>query len=188
MTLKLGPSGVVPKADKDDPVRLHIGGRQVKPGWKILDIRPGPHVDFVGRCTDLSRFADGSVASVYSAHVFEHLGFRSELPQALAEVRRVLARGGQFCISVPDLDRLCRLFIRPDLPLDLRIRVVKMIFGQQAHEFDFHKFGFSFETLTFHLAQAGFTKVTQVREFDLFEDSSRLAVEGTPISVNIIAE
>jgi len=44
------------------------------------------------------------------------------------------------------------------------------------------------ETLTFNLAQSGFTKVTQVREFDLFEDSSRLAVEGTPISVNIIAE
>ncbi|MEX0808201.1 MAG: methyltransferase domain-containing protein [Dongiaceae bacterium] len=184
----LSKAGGRSRSGDSEPLRLHIGGRQVKDGWKILDVRPGPHVDFVGRCTDLSQFADGSVAGVYSAHVFEHLGFRSELPQALAEVRRVLSPGARFYISVPDLDRLCRLFIRPDLPLDLRIRVVKMIFGQQAHEFDFHKFGFSFETLTFHLAQAGFAKVTRVREFDLFDDSSRLAVEGTPISVNIIAE
>ena len=40
------------------PVRLHIGGQVAHPDWKILDVRPGPNVDYVGHCADLSEFDD----------------------------------------------------------------------------------------------------------------------------------
>lgn len=170
------------------PLRLHIGGHQAKPGWKILNIRPGKGVDYVGNCTDLSRFADGSAECIYASHVIEHLGHRTELPRALSEMRRVLQRGGKLYVSVPDLDFLCRLFVRPDLPVEKKIRVTKMIFGMQANEHDFHKFAFSLETLARFLAEAGFTRITRVHDFGLFDDYSRLEVEGQRISLNIVVE
>src|SRR4051812_17814109 len=93
----------------DEPLRLHVGGESVKPGWKILNIRRGPGVDFVGDCRDLSQFADESVAAVYGSHVYEHLDYAGEVQKAMAEVHRVLKPGGEFFIAVPDLERLCRL-------------------------------------------------------------------------------
>ena len=43
---------------KDTAQRLHIGGKQVKEGWKILNIQPGEGVEFVGDAADLSQFDD----------------------------------------------------------------------------------------------------------------------------------
>jgi len=60
---------------KDMARRLHIGGKQVKEGWKILNIQPGKGVDFVGDAADLSQFNDGTFDEVYAAHVSEHLGY-----------------------------------------------------------------------------------------------------------------
>ena len=41
-------------------MKLHIGGETPKPGWKILNIQPKPHVDYIGDISDLSQFSDGS--------------------------------------------------------------------------------------------------------------------------------
>jgi hypothetical protein len=38
------------------------------------------------------------------------------------------------------------------------------------------------------LAQAGFTKMTKVHDFGIFNDSSRLEVEGNRISLNAIVQ
>ena len=45
-------------------LRLHIGGTQAKEGWKILNIEPGPQVDFVGDCGSLPQFAENSVERI----------------------------------------------------------------------------------------------------------------------------
>lgn len=169
-------------------LRLHIGGHQAKPGWKIFNIRPGKNVDYVGNCTDLSQFANGAAESVYASHVVEHLGHRYELPTALAEIRRVLRPGGTFYVSVPDLEFLCSLFLRPNMPVDIRIRIVTMIFGMQANEHDYHKFAFSLDMMAMYLAQAGFSKITRVHDFGLFDDYSKLEVEGKRISLNLVVE
>ena len=45
-------------------MKLHIGGEQVKEGWKILNIQKKEGVDFIGDITDLSQFQDNSIDEI----------------------------------------------------------------------------------------------------------------------------
>jgi len=168
-------------------MKLHIGGTERREGWQLLNIQPGPHVDIVGSCTDLARFADASVEEVYAAHVIEHLGHRDELKSALAEIHRILEPGGRFLISVPDLAILSRLFARDDLDVQQRYELMLMMFGGQYDPYDFHKVGLWEELLALFLMNAGFKEPVRVDEFGLFDDYSSYRFLGTPISLNMIA-
>jgi predicted SAM-dependent methyltransferase len=170
-----------------ETVRLHIGGQEAKEGWKILNIQPGAHVDYVGNCIALPQFADNSVDEVYASHVLEHLGFREDLPRALQEIARVLKPGGMLRISVPDLDVLCRLFVSPDLPVEQKFSLMMHMFGAQEDEHDFHKSGLTFDFLCHFLTQANFSWIKRVEEFGLFSDYSSFRHAGVLISLNIEA-
>lgn len=168
-------------------MKLHIGGEQPKKGWKILNIQPGPHVDFVGGAHDLSAFADGSVETVYASHVLEHLGYQKELPAAIDEYYRVLQAGGRLMISVPNLLVLCQLFLVEDLNIDQRYQLMRIMFGGQIDEFDFHKVGLTEEFLTVMLNRSGFVKLERVEDLGQFDDDSKLRLGGHLISVNMVA-
>jgi predicted SAM-dependent methyltransferase len=168
-------------------LNLHIGGEQVKQGWKILNVQAMAGVDFVGRADDLSQFADGSVSRIYASHVYEHLGYQQELPQALREAHRVLKAGGTIMIGVPDLEVLCKLLVNPAFTYEQRFFVQRMIMGGQVDAHDFHKTGFTFEILSRMLTDAGFRDIRRVHRFGLFEDGTDAQVRGTPISLNVMA-
>jgi predicted SAM-dependent methyltransferase len=174
-------------AAQAQPLRLHIGGREAKPGWKILNIEPGPQVDFVGDCTSLAQFSDGSVEEIYASHVFEHLGFREQLPSALREARRVLVPGGVLRISVPDFDCLCRLFVDPNTPREQKFSLMMHAFGAQENEYDFHRVGLTQDFLRALLRRAGFSRMRRVKEFGLFNDFSAYKRFGVLISLNVEA-
>lgn len=174
-------------AAMDAPLRLHIGGHDVHPDWKILDVLPGPHVDFVGTCTDLSRFRNGHVEEIYASHVIEHLGYQSELATALKEFHRVLAAGGRLRISVPDLSTLCDLFVDPALDDAERFHVMRMMFGGQVNSADFHRVGLAESFLRTYLQQAGFVGIERIENFGLFNDASNLVFKGRAISLNVQA-
>ena len=53
---------------------------------------------------------DGTVDAVYHSHVLEHLD-REIVPAFLAEVHRVLKRGGVHRVVVPDFETLCRRYL-----------------------------------------------------------------------------
>ena len=168
-------------------LRLHIGGRTAHPEWKIFDVRAGAHVDFVGDCTDLSRFQSGMVEEIYASHVLEHLGYLDELPRTLREFHRVLAPGGRLRVSVPDLDVLCALFADPALNLEERVHVMRMMFGGQMYAADFHKAGLNEEFLRDFLQGAGFVDIAKTGDFNLFDDASSLKFKNRRISVNLVA-
>jgi len=169
------------------PIRLHIGGQTAHPDWKVLDVRPGPAVDYVGHCTDLSAFADESVLEIYASHVLEHLGYQAGLAAALREFKRVLVADGLLRVSVPDLTTLCELFLDPALDFNGRFGVMRMMYGGQINNADFHLVGLNEEFLTRYLRDAGFADIARVANFGLFEDTSSLVVQGRPISLNLRA-
>lgn len=170
------------------PVRLHIGGRERKPGWVNLDVLPHPGVvDVLGSCVDLSAFADGTVEEVYASHVFEHLDHVNELPKAILEAKRVLKRGGLLKVGVPDLEVLARLLLEPRISLAARWELIRMFYGGQTDSADYHKMGFTFEIMKQFLEQDGFTHVRRVESFGLFQDTSEFEFMGRKVSLNVIA-
>ena len=171
----------------EPPLRLHIGGKEPKAGWTILNVQEGTHVDALGDCRDLSDYMDGSVTAIYASHVFEHLGYLDDLPKALAECHRVLFSGGKLRISVPDFETICRLFVHPQLDMEQRFAIMRIAFGGQTDSYDFHMAGLTLEFLSDYLSVAGFSTVERVETHDLFEDSSTLEIGGMPISLNVIA-
>jgi predicted SAM-dependent methyltransferase len=170
-------------------MKLHIGGTETSPDWKILDVYERPEVDFVGNASDLSQFADESIDAIYASHVLEHFfyGLGYELSLTLLEWYRVLKVGGQLMISVPDLRTLAWLYSRPNLDVQTRIHIMRMIFGGQTNEYDVHKVGFDFDILWMYLSDVGFSKCEQVEQFNLFNDCSKIQLMGTWISLNVIA-
>jgi len=167
--------------------KLHIGSRVKADGWKTFDIDPGPGVDYVGDCRDLSRFADGAVDTIYASHVLEHVSYQDALQATLSEWFRVLAPGGQVMISVPDFELLCRIFLQPNLGTQQRFHVMRIIFGGQLDQFDFHAVGLTMEFLTIYLTNAGFVDIKRVDQFRLFNDGSSLKLGEVPISLNVAA-
>ena len=167
-------------------MKLHIGGKELKEGWKILNIQKNDGVDFVGSISDLSQFEDESIEAIYASHVVEHID-QKNIKQTLKGINRVLKNGGKFYVSVPDLDILCRIFIEKTAPSKVKFHVMRMMFGGQTDEFDYHYFGWNYEFLNSYLIEAGFKKNERVKTFDIFNDTSSFAPYGPLISLNVIA-
>ncbi len=167
-------------------MKLLIGARDKYPGWETLDIEPGPEVDHVGDCRDLSRFADGAVETIYASHVLEHVAF-ADIAATLRGWHRVLADDGTVMISVPDLNILSQIYLSPQLQGEEKFKVVTMIFGGQSDPHDFHYMGYDLETLAFCLYQAGFRDMARVVDFGLFDDTSVTKFHGVAISLNVTA-
>jgi len=172
-----------------EALRLHIGGKETHPDWKILDIEERPEVDFLGDAADLSQFADESVDAIYASHVLEHFyhSLDNELVKTLTEWHRVLKPGGQLLISVPDLQTLCWLFLNPNLLPMEKHYLMRVMFGGQTNQYDVHKVGFDADLLALYLNEVGFSDMEQVSEFNLFQDCSTIRVLGTLISLNVVA-
>jgi len=115
-------------------LKLNLGCGDIQPpGWRNIDsswnaqLQKLPVVGaLVGRALRLPRYdsrrvvyqdlnrpwpyADGSVAVVYSSHVFEHLG-PCAADLFLSESLRCLRSDGAFRIVVPDLYQLCKVYL-----------------------------------------------------------------------------
>ena len=182
-----GPAAASSQEPPANGIRLHIGGQEKRVGWSILDALPGPIVDYVGNCNDLSFLADESCSEVYASHVPEHLGYNGELQKTLKGIHRVLKPGGRLRASVPDLETLCRLFLHPSLDRAGRFHVMRMMFGGRITDYDVHYVGLNFEFFGEFLHEAGFRDIRRVPDFGLFKDTSMLLFGNVPISLNVEA-
>jgi predicted SAM-dependent methyltransferase len=175
-------------AQKEDlTMRLHIGGSQKMPGWKILAAQPGVDVDYVGELFELSQFADGSIDELYASHVLARLDSAGQFSQALKEFARVLKRGGKARLSVPDGEVLRRLLVDPQYSEAERDDLMDLVSGGQADAGAERYLEFTLESISAALAAAGFSKVERCGDFGLFQDSSRQKFNAVPISLNVVA-
>ena len=168
-------------------LRLHIGGRERRDGWMVLDSEARDHVDHVGDCRDLSFLADASCDEIYASHVIEHLGYDRDVGHALKEFHRVLVPGGRLRLSVPCMDTLCALFVHPQTDINGKFHIMRMLFGGRLDAADVHLTGFNFDFLRDFLTRAGFRDIRKVEEFHEFEDTSRARFKGMLVSCNVEA-
>ena len=145
------------------------------PDWAELrlDIDESVKPDLVGTMTDMSSVKTGSVNGLFSSHNIEHL-YPHEVPQALAEFKRVLSPDGFVVITCPDLQSVCALVAEdkltepaytspagPITPLDI-------LFGHRppiarGNLYMAHRCGFTQKVLTGTLQAAGFATVAAKR-------------------------
>jgi len=90
---------------------LNLGcGDRFHPDWENVDFYPtGPNV----RVHDLYKplpYATGTFDAVYHSHILEHFP-RQQAFSLLRECNRVLRPGGIIRVAVPDLERICRLYL-----------------------------------------------------------------------------
>lgn len=150
--------------------------------WKELrfDIDHAVEPDYIGTMTDMSALEDGFVDAIYSSHNIEHL-FAHEVPEALAEFKRVLAPDGFVVITCPDLQEVAKLIVEdkllepaytspagPITPLDILYGFRSSI--AQGNTFMAHKSGFTEKVLRGTLSAAGFPVVASAKRAHPFYD------------------
>ena len=103
-------------------VDLGAGGRRISPGTVALDFVRGPGTDVVGDVHRLP-FGDGSLDLVFATGLFEHV---ADERGVIAEIHRVLRRGGLVHVEVPFLEQYhadpidCRRLTVEGLDLEMR--------------------------------------------------------------------
>jgi len=167
--------------------KLHIGGKYPRPDWEIFNIQKAPNIDHIGDASDLSRFEDQTFDELYASHVLEHFDYNGPMQKTLKEWCRVLKPKGKLYLSVPDMEVLCKLFVKQGITAQTRFHLIRMMFGGHVDEYDYHYTGFYSDFLNSVLAGAGFQKARKVEYFGIFEDASRIRVANIPISLNVIA-
>ena len=174
---------------------LHIGGeeKEVHKDWEIFTIQDVDYADHVGNANDMSRFEDETFDRIYCSHVLEHFDYNEELLNTLKEWYRILKKGCRLYVSVPDMDRLCELFLDKTISLQDRLNIIRMIFGGHTNKYDYHYVCFDTEVLHLMLKQAGFNKVWKVDQLGYFKDDSlgnwqsgKGIIEG--LSLNMVGE
>jgi predicted SAM-dependent methyltransferase len=96
-------------------VKLHLGCGNIRlDGFINIDIRQTPATDRLMDITNLAEFGDNSVDMICSSHCLEHFSFRI-VPDILREWNRVLKKGGELVVRVPDFDILVNTYLKSHL-------------------------------------------------------------------------
>jgi SAM-dependent methyltransferase len=121
-------------------LNLGSGSNRLQDDYINVDLHTAADVQHDLR--DPLPYEDGTVDRIYGSHVIEHFT-RKEWEFVRRDWARVMKPGGVIELRCPDLLKLCRDFAgEPDNPIFL-----ERIYGQQAHEGEFHKNGFTEESL-----------------------------------------
>ena len=167
-------------------MKINIGGETKKDGWKNLNVQKKPDVDIVGNIEDLSQFEDESIEEIYASHIIEHVD-QKKIQNTFKGIFRILKKEGKFYVSVPDMDVLCHFFVSPLADKKIKFHTMRMIFGGQVDNYDYHYFGWNYAFMNDYLRDVGFLKINKVGSYGLLNDTSDFKPYGFPISLNVIA-
>ena len=171
--------------------KLEIGNDAQRPadwGWDTVNLDPSVRPTYKAPANKIP-CADGEYDLIYASHILEHIPYSPKyvnVHKTLAEWARVLKTGGTLMVGVPDCETLCRLYLNSTG--QKRFGVMRMMYGGQTSQWDFHQVGFDQELLSAYLVHAGFGDIERVDDFGLFTgDCTTLEYENTRISINMKA-
>jgi len=154
-----GDDDVVPwtgKVKEGEKIRLNIGcGETIEPGYTNIDL----HYDKADVMMDARalKYGDGTVDEIRSSHLLEHFS-KADVPLVLREWFRVLKIGGMLTLNLPNLEWCLRNWL--EKPEKERFGLsLSMIYGLQSHDGEYHKTGFTRESLEVLLSFAGFEDI-----------------------------
>lgn len=174
--------------------KLHLGCFNKKIyGFINVDIREDVDPDVVDDIFTLEKFEKNSVDLIYACHVLEHLSKKDAL-QALERWYEVLKTGGTVRIAVPNMEKVfAHYFYYKDLDV-----LNSALWGSQRHPYDYHKHGWTYNTLEQDLHNTGFVNVKpydwRCTEHSYVDDYSQAYVphmdkeHGELMSLNVEAQ
>ena len=135
-----------------EEVRINLGaGHIALDAYLNVDQRALDGIDVVADVHDLP-FEKGSLAEIYSTHVLEHFSIEELRRVLLPYWSELLKPGGRFVAVVPDMETMVAECAAGRMSFeDFR----EVAYGSQEYEGDFHFNGFSQDSLTSLLTEAG---------------------------------
>jgi len=184
----------VPKINPANAKRLHLGCGNIRlPDFCNVDILTTSAVDVVSDISKLDNFADDSIELIYACHVLEHFS-HDDAVNVLRRWFDVLAPGGELRVSVPDIDRIVKIYHDnwQHFQTPGHSPWIGLLYGGQGDPYDFHKTGFNLCWMRHLLEGIGYTQVEEYPHEPHFVcgvvDAS-LAKEpfGQFLSLNVVA-
>lgn len=131
-------------------IRINVGcGNDYREGFINID----PYDDAADIKAPIQKlpFETGRVAQIICFETLEHIP-QADVQPALNECFRVLKKGGQLVMTVPDMVGACQRFLEdPENEWS-----IARIYGNQSHPGQFHMAGFTPKMLFRYLGYAGF--------------------------------
>jgi hypothetical protein len=143
---------VNPAAMDGDVLRLNIGAGHIPmEGFVNVDMRELPGIDVVATVDDLP-FEPGTVDEIFSSHTLEHFPQEVLRRQLLPYWSSLLKPGGSLVTIAPDLEAMTADYRNGETPFeDFR----EVLYGGQEYEGDAHFTGFTPESFSKLLLEAG---------------------------------
>lgn len=177
-------------------IKLHLGSGGIKiKDFINVDSLFLKNTELVSSVKILKYFIKTrSVSNIYASHLFEHFS-EKEIKKILKELHKLLQKDGEIRISVPDIDKIVKIYSKNWEHFQKRGHSPwnGLIYGGQSTKYDFHKTGFNAQWLRFLLEEAGFKQVEEYdsREFCKKHEIDDCSTKDTPfgeiISLNMIA-
>lgn len=176
------------------PLKLHLGcGHIALAGFCNVDALTTGAQDVVDDIRTLARFPESCAQEIYACHVLEHFA-HDEIVPILTRWFQVLEPGGHLRISVPDIDRIVRIYDKNFAHFQKPGHTpwIGLLYGGQTTPYDFHKTGFNACWLRYLLEQVGFVDCAEYPHEPHFVPGTvdaSLAFEpfGEFLSLNMIA-
>lgn len=121
-------------------------------------------------------FSDGSVDEVVMYQVLEHIP-QYEVGKMVSDISRVLAAGGAFIVSVPDVKETAKLLAKAETEKD-EDWAIRLIHGTQRNQWSHHYCGYVPRTLKALLSQHGFTVFEDLPSINFYPVIHLRAVKG----------
>jgi len=138
-------------------IRLDLGaGPAPAHGYVHVDAMAQHDIEIVANVLEVP-LPDESCAEVRASHLLEHLPFAAHEPMA-KEIRRLLRRGGEVNLIVPNLADACERLVEAR-DAEGQARTFPDIFGSQMNQYEYHVSGWTAETMASWLESSGFEDV-----------------------------